>query len=138
MLLRMGQPRCAGLLAILCAALVGGGCRTSPAVDLSWTVEHRPFAGAPGADAHVTIVMRDRALGQPVRGARLSLEGHMSHPGMAPVVAAVSETTDGRYEGQLRMTMAGDWTLVLSGALADGRRVTWQRQIEISGAAPAS
>jgi hypothetical protein len=61
----------------------------------------------------------------------------MSHPGMAPVLAAVNETTDGRYQGRLRLTMAGDWMLVLSGALADGTRVTWQRQIEISGAAPA-
>ncbi len=134
----MAQPRCAGLLAILCATLVSGGCRTSPAVDLSWTVEERPSAGTQGAEAHVTIVMHDRALGRPLRGASLTLEGHMSHPGMAPVLAAVDETTAGRYEGRLRTMMAGDWTLVLSGALADGTRVTWQRQIEISGAAPPS
>ncbi len=134
----MAQPRGAGILAFLCAALVSGGCRTSPAVDLSWTVESRPSAGAAGADAHVTIALRDRALGRPLRGARLTLEGHMPHPGMAPVTAAVTEITEGRYEGELRMTRAGEWTLVLSGALADGTRVTWQRQIEISGAAPAS
>ncbi len=138
MLLRMAQPRRAGVLAIVCTALVSGGCRTAPAIDLVWTVETQPLAGMAGADARATIVLRDRVLGQPLRGARLTLEGHMAHPGMPPVVAAVNETGDGRYEGLLRMTMAGDWTLVLSGALADGRRVTWQRPIEISSAAPPS
>jgi hypothetical protein len=62
----------------------------------------------------------------------------MAHPGMAPVVSEVKETADGRYESELPLAMAGRWTLVLSGSLADGRHVTWQRQIDITGAPPPS
>jgi hypothetical protein len=54
---------------------------------------------------------------------------------MAPVVADVSERGDGVYEARLQFSMAGDWMLVLTGELADGRRIT--KQLEVPGVAPA-
>jgi hypothetical protein len=60
----------------------------------------------------------------------------MTHPGMAPVTADVRETDPGVYEAALRFTMAGDWVLVLDGALADGRRLRRQLAISGVGAAP--
>jgi hypothetical protein len=54
---------------------------------------------------------------------------------MAPVVAHVSERGDGVYEARMQFTMTGDWTLVLTGELSDGRRIT--KQLEVTAVAPA-
>ena len=83
--------------------------------------------------AHLTL----RDAGQaPVTGARLHLEGVMSHPGMAPVTAAVVERGNGSYDAALRFSMAGDWILLLTGELPGG--VRFKKQIEIAGVRPAS
>jgi hypothetical protein len=132
----MAQRRVARLLAILGAVCAVVACRPTPVFDLSWIVE--PRADATGADAPVTVVIRRGTNGEPVTGARLTLEAHMSHPGMAPVVSDVAEVSTGRYQARLRLTMTGDWTLILSGTLADGQRVTWEHRIGINSAPPAA
>jgi hypothetical protein len=71
-----------------------------------------------------------------VTGARLRIEGHMAHPGMAPVVTDMTEREAGRYEAEVPLTMAGEWTLVVSGTLAGGARVTWEHRINVEGTAP--
>jgi len=48
----------------------------------------------------------------------------MAHPGMAPVIAAATENEAGVYEATLELTMPGSWTIVASGTLPDGRRLT--------------
>ncbi len=70
-----------------------------------------------GANLTMRVLDRDR---RPVPGARLSIAAHMSHPGMAPVEATVTERANGVYEATLDFSMAGDWVLVVSGALANG------------------
>jgi hypothetical protein len=67
--------------------------------------------------------------GTPVSGARLQCDAQMSHPGMAPIAGAVVERGQGVYETRLRLTMPGDWVLVASGELADGRRVAGSKRI---------
>jgi hypothetical protein len=80
------------------------------------------------------ITLRNTATNAPIGGAKLRLEGHMSHPGMTPVTAPVVERGPGEYEAQLRFTMAGDWVLVLTGDLPDGGRLT--RQLDVVGVRP--
>jgi hypothetical protein len=80
------------------------------------------------------ITLRDISRNAPIDGARLRLEGHMSHPGMTPVTTTVIERSPGEYEAQLRLSMAGDWVLVLTGDLPDGRRLT--RQLDVVGVRP--
>ena len=106
---------------------------TAPGVSLTWDLEPAPpVAGVAGV---ARLTLRD-ARGRPVTGARLRLEGHMSHPGMSPVLSAVSERGSGTYEVPIEFTMAGDWILVVTGDLPGIGRIT--RQIEVVGVRPAS
>ena len=114
----------AGVLAL------GLGCRGNAGDDvrMEWAiVPARPFTGGETV-ARITLLDARR---QPVRGARLRLEAHMSHPGMTPVVAGVIERGDGVYEARLQFAMAGDWILVIAGELPDGSRMT--RSLDIAG-----
>jgi hypothetical protein len=53
---------------------------------------------------------------------------------MPPVTGEVVERADGSYQSRVRLTMAGDWVLVVSGELPDGRRLT--RDIQVTAAGP--
>jgi hypothetical protein len=66
--------------------------------------------------------------GRPIEGAHVRLEGHMTHPGMAPAIADASEVRPGVYEAQPVFTMPGEWTFLVSGVLADGTPITGGRQ----------
>ena len=69
--------------------------------------------------------------GAPVSGARVDLEGNMSHAGMSPVSGDAKEIETGKYRGTLQLTMAGDWIVLVYITLPDGQKL--QRQIELSG-----
>ena len=97
--------------------------RPAPAADnvtVEWTMTPRPPVA--GEATLVELTLRD-ASRRPVRGAKLQVEGHMSHPGMAPLTATAVERGDGVYEIRLRFTMRGDWILLVTGELPDGSRI---------------
>jgi len=66
-----------------------------------------------------------------VSGARVELEGNMSHPGMSPVTGVAREIQSGKYRGTLQFTMAGDWIVLVNATLSDGERL--QNQFELNG-----
>ena len=70
--------------------------------------------------------------GVAVGGARVDLEGNMSHAGMAPVISEAKEIETGKYRGTVQLTMAGDWIVLVHVTLPDGQKL--QRQIEIRAA----
>jgi len=136
-LVRMAQRARAGPLVALVACCLCFAC--NPQADagdnltLSWDLEPVPPAAGAAGVARLTIRDTEQRL---VRGARLRLEGHMSHPGMAPVVAMMTERSDGTYEAPLEFTMAGDWVLVVTGDIPGVGHVT--RQLEVAGVRPGS
>jgi hypothetical protein len=80
----------------------------------------------------VTITLKATdASNKPVTGARITLEGNMSHPGMAPVFAEARETAPGSYLSTMELSMAGDWNVVAHVTLSDGHKV--EQQFEIKG-----
>ena len=76
----------------------------------------------------ITLKAMDGA-NKPVTGARITLEGNMSHAGMAPVFADAKETAPGSYISNIELSMAGDWYVVAHVTLPDSRKV--DRQFEI-------
>jgi hypothetical protein len=118
----MGPPALARvLIAVLLIAGLAIGCARDarrPDIDATWSVSSTPSATTESV-ARLTLVDAQR---RPVTGAHLQLEAQMSHPGMPPLVAPFVEQGDGTYEAAVRFSMAGDWVLVASGQLSDGRR----------------
>jgi hypothetical protein len=68
---------------------------------------------------------------QPVAGARVQVEGDMSHPGMAPVFADALEIAPGDYRAPLNFSMGGDWEVLFHITLSDGHKV--ERQMNVTG-----
>jgi hypothetical protein len=120
----------------LSAALAAAGCaRSAPAtadVSMHWTLASHPPTVGPAA-LTLSLSGPDR---RPVLGARLKVEGTMSHPGMAPVFADAEDLGQGRYRVPLHFTMAGDWILLVSGTLPGGRTI--ERRIDVAGVRPAA
>jgi len=127
-------PARAASMTLLAAGLTIAACsgRATPAANLSWTLTPPSPAVGP---ATLTMSLRDRA-GRALSGGRVRVEGHMSHPGMTPVVADAAEQTPGVYSASFTFTMPGDWVLAVSATLPDGRRV--EQRIEVPGVRSSS
>ena len=124
---RLGVALVAGTILLGC-----GQPRSTDDVSLRWTLD--PSVPSASADTIARITVHDERQ-RPVTGARLQLEAHMSHPGMAPVVGRFSDRGGGAYDTRLQFSMAGDWVLVVTGELPDGRRIT--RSLPVAGVRPA-
>ena len=120
--LRVGPKGVArlGLIALLFCIVAACGGRDAVR-DVRVTLVVDPVKPAVGADTTVRVTLDDGR--GPLRGARVQVEAHMSHPGMAPIVVDASETEPGTYAARIPFSMAGEWTLVANGTLADGRRI---------------
>ena len=103
----------------------------TPRVDVAWTLSPSP----PGVGPAILTVTLRGPTGEAVTGAAVRLEGHMSHPGMAPVVADARERAPGVYDLPFAFTMQGDWVLLVSVAPPGGGRV--ERRIEVANVRPA-
>jgi hypothetical protein len=126
---RLGQRVRTGRLILWCLAALACG-QPEPAHPVTVNLELDPAAPVAGRGTRALVTLRTSD-GNAIRGATLQLEAHMSHPGMAPVVATFSETKDGVYAAPVDFTMAGDWVLVASATLPDGRRVTQTQRVDV-------
>jgi hypothetical protein len=120
---------------LLCVLLLSAvGCpgqqdnqATTAAVNVKLELEPTP---PKVGIAELALTLSDSS-GDPLAGANLQVEGNMNHAGMKPVFADLKETKPGRYTGRLEFTMGGDWFLLVTGQLADGRRVN--EKVDVPG-----
>ena len=109
------------------------GCKHEDESSSHLTLTHE-VSPHPTRVGPVTITLKlTDASGTSGTGARITLEGNMTHAGMVPVFADARETEPGRYESHMELSMAGDWFIVVHVTLADGRKL--DRQFEIKGVA---
>ena len=125
-----GRSLLPGTVVVGCA--LAFACRRPPAAtesgDFSWTLSPDPPKVGP---AVLALSLTD-ARARPVTGARWRIEGHMTHPGMRPVVAEVTEGTRGRYEARFSFTMAGDWVLLARAEWAPDQRLERSLAVRVS------
>ena len=124
-----------GVVVVLILTIPGSACArpndAGPRLNVTWNLRpETPHVGS----ATLTVMLRDTS-GTPVKGARVRLEGHMTHAGMAPVLADASERAPGVYDLPFAFTMQGDWVLLVSAVLKDGVRV--ERRIDVAGVRPS-
>ena len=113
-------------------ALLGVACKlTEPTPDFQVQHDVSPSPPAVGRPATVSLKVVDFLASKPVSGARVTLEGNMTHAGMTPVFAEAKEAEPGRYRATLEFTMAGDWVVLVHAALPDGRK--FERQFDVKG-----
>ena len=102
-----------------------------PAAKSSASVSDKEVSPNPARVGPVVVRFHLSDAAQPVSGAEVSLEGDMTHAGMAPVFADAHEVAPGQYQGNLNLTMPGDWVLLLHITLPDGRKL--EDQIDLRG-----
>ena len=107
------------MIVALCACLVGA-C-TKPQQELRFAHDISP---QPPRVGPVTLTLQITDLsGAAVTGAQITVEGNMSHAGMAPIFAQAKEIEPGRYRSIMELSMAGDWNVTV--------HVTWSRNGKI-------
>lgn len=117
-------------LFFLFVVLFGFACqKTAKPPDITLQYEIAPQPPRVGT-ATIDLKLTDKN-GAAVGGARVDLEGNMSHAGMAPISSEAKEIETGKYRGTLQLAMAGDWIVLVHITLPDGQKL--QRQIELSG-----
>lgn len=66
-----------------------------------------------------------------LKGAKVSLEGNMAHPGMVPTYGLAREMALGVYKARLKLTMAGDWRITAHIRLNSGERM--ETHLDLAG-----
>jgi hypothetical protein len=82
-------------------------------------------------NAGLLITLHDEA-GIAIDGAEVTIRGDMSHAGMVPVLAVATGMGSGQYQADLEWTMAGDWIITITAALADGQTVEREFRLAVS------
>lgn len=122
-------------LVVTCVLLCGCRHQSAPTTsNLTVAYEVSPLPARVG-DVTITIRMKDGGSNEPIAGARIKLEGTMSHAGMASVFADAKEISPGQYRTNMKLSMAGDWRVLVHLILPDGREL--DQEFEIKEVAPA-
>ena len=88
-----------------------------------------PTVGPP----RLIVTVQDTA-GTPLEGARVEVEGTMSHAGMVPVLDTAGAEAPGQYViPDFGFTMAGDWILTVTATLPDGRWARFRTATDVVG-----
>jgi YtkA-like len=127
----MAQPqhRLAGLATVaaglVLAASISGGCTRQPVAEDTSAVllTTRLVPPQPSVGPATVTVSLSGATAATLGRATVQVVGHMTHPGMTPVVATVTPRGPDVYEAAIDFTMPGDWMLIATVRLHDGRRL---------------
>jgi hypothetical protein len=115
-----------GLLAsslLLAAAAMTAACRPPVAADTGGVlVTAQLLPAQPSVGPATLTVTLSGATADTLRRATVGVVGHMTHPGMTPVVASVTRRGPDIFEAALDLHMAGDWQLIATVRFPDSRR----------------
>jgi hypothetical protein len=107
-------------------------CTRQPALS-PYVIATRVDPASPvvGQPATIIVIVTDRRTGRPQAGAAVHVDAHMSHPGMAPVIADAVEQPAGAYRASLVLSMAGGWDARVVATMPDGDRVQQDTKLAV-------
>ena len=94
------------------------GCYPAATADAAVVVECDTAPDPPQRGPTLVSCLISDPEGERLQAADVMLEANMTHPGMQPIHASMSESASGRYESRIDLTMAGDWYLVITGEVS--------------------
>lgn len=123
----------AGLAVVL--LLIAAGCGRSQSAVTETKDDYRvTFATQPAppdrGDGMVIVTVNDKQ-GQPVDGARVSVEANMSHAGMMPVLVDSASSQGGAYHMPIKWTMGGSWYVDVKVTLPSGEVVRRRFPVDV-------
>jgi hypothetical protein len=124
---------------MLAAAVAGaGGCRRPPlAADTSSVrVEARLVPPQPTVGPATLTVNLSGGTASTLQDATVDVVGHMTHPGMTPVVGTVTRRGPDVFEAALDLNMPGDWQLVATVRFPDSRRIETRVPVRVQPRQP--
>lgn len=121
-------------LLVFSGALLLIGCKKAEEASPEVVIEHEITPEPPRVGLSTIALNLTDTAGNAITGARIDLEGIMTHPGMSPVFSEAEEVGSGRYRSSLEFTMAGDWIVLVHIVLPDGQKL--ERQFEVKGVQP--
>ncbi len=68
--------------------------------------------------------------------ATVDVLGHMTHPGMTPVVASITRRGPDIFDAALDLNMPGDWLLIATVRFPDGRRLERRVPVRVQARQP--
>jgi YtkA-like protein len=123
--------KCSLIIAFCASCVIVQACRQQESKSPGLIFAHEISPQPPRVGkVTITLNIKDAADGA-VAGARLNIEGSMSHAGMVPVFADATEIEPGRYRAVMELSMAGDWNVTVHLTLSDGRKL--DHEFEIKG-----
>jgi hypothetical protein len=138
MLVRVAHPKhrlarlAAAIAALPLLALpVASGCRARSDQPAWVRIDARVLPLQPTVGRVTETVSLSGATVDTLAGARVDVVAHMTHPGMTPVVATVTRRGPDVFEAALDLDLAGDWELVATAQLPDGRRVESRTPVRV-------
>jgi len=121
------------MVGILLSGCRGSGSDGDSFLQMDLAISPTPPGVGP---ARLMITLHDTA-GTPVSGARIQVEGNMSHAGMVPVVDTANMSEPGHYlVRSFPFNMAGDWILTVDVTLPDGRTVSFHEETSVTSVPP--
>ncbi len=114
-------PRLSAFFATALLVLALPGCSGRTIEEGGFSIELETVPNPPSIGQTLLRLRLREPSGAHLTGARVRVEGNMNHAGMVPEFADAEETAPGMYEGLLELTMGGDWFLVVTARVDDGR-----------------
>ena len=106
------------------------GC-TRSALPRSIVVSDKQITPKPPHAGPITVNFKLADASKPLTGAHITLEADMTHAGMAPVFGDAHEVSPGQYQGQVTLSMGGDWVVLMHITLPDGKKA--EEQMDVPG-----
>ena len=120
---------------LLVAGLAVGGCSrvSQEAAQQPLQIELIEPLFPPGIGTYTMNIRLFDENDNPVDDAQIAIKADMTHAGMVPILASVTDGDKGLYKVPFKWTMGGNWIITIQATLPDGTIAEETFPITISG-----